>query len=229
MAAEAAGLAPHTKIHLRRGAGAYICGEESAMLESIEGRRGLPRHKPPFPSQVGLFGRPTLINNVETLFWVRDIVEKGPDWFTGQGRNGRQGLRTFSVSGRVKKPGVKLAPAGITARELIDEYCGGMAEGHSFKGYLPGGASGGILPASKADIPLDFGTLEAEGCFIGSAAVVVLSDQDNMKDGGAQPDALLRGRELRPVYAVPGRHRKGGHADEPAALGRGAARRFDAW
>jgi NADH:ubiquinone oxidoreductase subunit F (NADH-binding)/NADH:ubiquinone oxidoreductase subunit E len=182
MAAEAAGLAPHTRIHLRRGAGAYICGEESAMLESIEGRRGLPRHKPPFPSQVGLFGRPTLINNVETLFWVRDIVEKGPDWFKGHGRNGRTGLRSFSVSGRVRNPGVKLAPAGITARELIDEYCGGMAEGHNFKGYLPGGASGGILPASKADIPLDFGTLEAEGCFIGSAAVVVLSDKDNMKD-----------------------------------------------
>jgi formate dehydrogenase len=182
MAAEAAGLAPHTKIHLRRGAGAYICGEESAMLESIEGRRGLPRHKPPFPSQVGLFGRPTLINNVETLFWVRDIVEKGAAWFTGQGRNGRQGLRTFSVSGRVKKPGVKLAPAGITARQLIDEYCGGMEDGHTFKGYLPGGASGGILPASKADIPLDFGTLEGEGCFIGSAAVVVLSDKDNMKE-----------------------------------------------
>src|SRR5947209_2573398 len=180
-AIEAAGLASHTKMHLRRGAGAYICGEESAMLESIEGRRGLPRHKPPFPSQVGLFGRPTLINNVETLFWVRDIVEKGPQWFTGQGRNGRQGLRTFSVSGRVKEPGVKLAPAGITARELIDEFCGGMAEGHSFKGYLPGGASGGILPASKADIPLDFGTLEGEGCFIGSAAVVVLSDKDDMK------------------------------------------------
>ena len=160
-AVEAAGLAPHTRIHLRRGAGAYICGEESAMLESIEGRRGLPRHKPPFPSQVGLFGRPTLINNIETLFWVRDIVEKGPEWFTGQGRNGRQGLRTFSVSGRVKEPGVKLAPAGITARQLIDEFCGGMADGHDFKGYLPGGASGGILPASKADIPLDFGTLEA--------------------------------------------------------------------
>jgi formate dehydrogenase beta subunit len=182
MAAEAAGLASHTKIHLRRGAGAYICGEESAMLESIEGRRGLPRHKPPFPSQVGLFGQPTLINNIETLFWVRDIVEKGPDWFKGHGRNGRTGLRSFSVSGRIKNPGVKLAPAGITARELIDEYCGGMADGHSFKGYLPGGASGGILPASKADIPMDFGTLEAEGCFIGSAAVVVLSDQDNMKD-----------------------------------------------
>jgi formate dehydrogenase beta subunit len=180
-AIEAAGLAPHTKIHLRRGAGAYICGEESAMLESIEGRRGLPRHKPPFPSQVGLFGRPTLINNVETLFWVRDIVEKGPQWFTGQGRNGRQGLRTFSVSGRVKEPGVKLAPAGITARQLIEEFCGGMADGHQFKGYLPGGASGGILPAAKADIPLDFGTLEGEGCFIGSAAVVVLSDKDDMK------------------------------------------------
>jgi formate dehydrogenase beta subunit len=180
-ALEAAGLAPHAEIHLRRGAGAYICGEESAMLESIEGKRGLPRHRPPFAAQVGLFGRPTLINNVETLFWVRDIVEKGPDWFTGQGRNGRQGLRTFSVSGRVRQPGVKLAPAGITARQLIDEYCGGMADGHSFKGYLPGGASGGILPASKADIPLDFGTLEGEGCLIGSAAVVVLSDQDDMK------------------------------------------------
>jgi len=180
-ALEAAGLAPPGKIDLRRGAGAYICGEESAMLESIEGRRGLPRHKPPFPSQVGLFGRPTLINNVETLYWVRDIVEKGPEWFTGQGRNGRQGLRTFSVSGRVKQPGVKLAPAGITARQLIDEFCGGMADGHTFKGYLPGGASGGILPATLADIPLDFGTLEAEGCFIGSAAVVVLSDKDDMK------------------------------------------------
>jgi formate dehydrogenase len=181
-ALETAGLAPHTRIHLRRGAGAYICGEESAMLESIEGKRGLPRHKPPFPAQVGLFGRPTLINNVETLFWVRDIVEKGPDWFTGHGRNGRKGLRTFSVSGRVKQPGVKLAPAGITARELIDEFCGGMADGHVFKGYLPGGASGGILPASKADIPMDFGTLEGEGCFTGSGAVVVLSDRDDMKE-----------------------------------------------
>jgi formate dehydrogenase len=180
-ALEAAGLAKHARIHLRRGAGAYICGEESAMLESLEGKRGLPRHKPPFPSQVGLFGRPTLINNIETLHWVRDIVEAGPEWFSGQGRNGRNGRRTFSVSGRVKNPGVKLAPAGITVRELIEEYCGGMAEGHTFKGYLPGGASGGILPASKADIPLDFGTLESEGCFIGSAAVVVLSDKDDMK------------------------------------------------
>jgi formate dehydrogenase len=181
-ALEAEGLHGSTKIHLRRGAGAYICGEESAMLESIEGKRGLPRHKPPFPSQVGLFGRPTLIHNVETVYWVREIVEKGADWFQSHGRNGRKGLRSFSVSGRVKSPGVKLAPAGITARELIDEFCGGMQDGHRFKGYLPGGASGGILPASMADIPLDFGTLEPHGCFIGSAAIVVLSDQDNMKD-----------------------------------------------
>jgi len=180
-AVAAAGLAPHARIHLRRGAGAYICGEESAMLESIEGKRGLPRQRPPFPAQVGLFGRPTLCNNVETLFWVRDIVEKGPEWFTGQGRNGRKGLRTFSVSGRVRDPGVKLAPAGITARQLIDEYCGGISDGHVFKGYLPGGASGGILPATMADIPLDFGTLEPEGCLIGSAAVIVLTDKDDMK------------------------------------------------
>lgn len=181
-AVEAANLAPHTAIHLRRGAGAYICGEESAMLESIEGKRGLPRHKPPFPSQVGLFGRPTLINNVETLFWVRDIVEHGPEYFSKHGMNGRKGLRNFSVSGRVKSPGVKLAPAGITARQLIDEFCGGMADGHTFKAYLPGGASGGVLPASMADIPLDFGMLEPHGCFIGSAAMVVLSDKDSMRD-----------------------------------------------
>ncbi len=178
----AAGLDAVTKIHLRRGAGAYICGEESAMLESIEGKRGEPRHKPPFPSQVGLFGRPTLIHNVETVYWVRDIVEKGADWFTGEGRHGRTGLRSFSVSGRVKEPGVKLAPAGITAQELIDEYCGGMADGHVLKGYLPGGASGGILPASMADIPMDFDTLNEHGCFIGSAAVIVLSDRDDIKD-----------------------------------------------
>jgi formate dehydrogenase beta subunit len=177
----AAGLCPHTRIQVRRGAGAYICGEESAMLESIEGKRGLPRHRPPFAAQVGLFGRPTLINNVETLWWVRDIVEKGPEWFGSQGRNGRKGLRSFSVSGRVKKPGVVLAPAGVTARELIEEYCGGMAEGHGFKAYLPGGASGGILPAAMADLPLDFGTLEPYGCFVGSHAVVVLSDKDDMK------------------------------------------------
>ena len=180
-AIEASGLSPHAHIHLRRGAGAYICGEESAMLESIEGKRGLPRQRPPFPAQVGLFGRPTLCNNIETLYWVRDIVEKGADWFTGQGRNGRKGLRTFSVSGRVREPGVKLAPAGITARQLIDEFCGGMAKGHVFKGYLPGGASGGILPAMMADFPLDFGTLEPHGAFTGSGAVVVLSDKDDMK------------------------------------------------
>jgi formate dehydrogenase len=169
------------EIHLRRGAGAYICGEESAMLESLEGKRGLPRHKPPFPFQVGLFGRATLINNVETVFWVRDIVEKGADWWTSQGGNGRQGLRSYSVSGRVKSPGVKLAPAGVTIRELIDEFCGGMADGHELRAYLPGGASGGILPASMDHIPLDFGTLEKYGCFIGSAAVIVLSQQDDVK------------------------------------------------
>jgi formate dehydrogenase beta subunit len=175
------GLAGGVKLYLRRGAGAYICGEESAMLESIEGKRGLPRHKPPFPAQIGLFGRPTLAHNVETLYWIRDIVEQGPAWFTSHGRNGRKGLRSFSVSGRVKNPGMKLAPAGITVRELIDEYCGGMAEGHKFKGYLPGGASGGILPASMDNIPLDFGTLEQYGCFIGSAAVIILSDKDDIK------------------------------------------------
>ncbi|MFL5067089.1 MAG: NADH-ubiquinone oxidoreductase-F iron-sulfur binding region domain-containing protein [Xanthobacteraceae bacterium] len=176
-----AGLSPHARIHLRRGAGAYICGEESAMIESIEGKRGLPRHRPPYVAQVGLFGRPTLEQNVETLYWVRDIVEKGPAWFASHGRRERKGLRSFSVSGRVKDPGVKLAPAGITARELIEELCGGMAEGHGFKAYLPGGASGGILPAAMADLPLDFGTLEPHGCFVGSHAVVVLSDKDDMK------------------------------------------------
>ncbi len=151
------------------------------MLESLEGKRGYPRQKPPYPTQVGLFGRPTLIHNVETVYWVRETLDRGPLWLSVQGRNGRQGFRSFSVSGRVKEPGVKLAPAGITARELIDEYCGGMREGHTFKGYLPGGASGGILPAAMADIPLDFGTLEAHGCFIGSAAIVVLSDRDDVK------------------------------------------------
>jgi NADH:ubiquinone oxidoreductase subunit F (NADH-binding)/NADH:ubiquinone oxidoreductase subunit E len=179
---EAAGLDRATTIHLRRGAGAYICGEEGAMMESIEGKRGMPRNRPPFPTKVGLFGRPTLIHNVETVYWVRALVENGADWFSGQGRNGRQGLRSFSVSGRVAEPGVKLAPAGITMRELIDEFCGGMAEGHEFKGYLPGGASGGVLPASMDDIPLDFDTLQAYDCFIGSAAVVVLSDKDSMGD-----------------------------------------------
>jgi len=165
-------------IHLRRGAGAYICGEESSMIESIEGKRGEPRLRPPYVAQVGLFGRPTLEHNMETLHWVRDILEKGPGWFTSQGRNGRKGMRSFSVSGRVKQPGVHLAPAGITLRELIDEYCGGMLDGHELYGYLPGGASGGILPASMADIPLDFDTLNEYGCFIGSAAIVVLSNHD---------------------------------------------------
>jgi formate dehydrogenase beta subunit len=178
---EKAGLSKHTKIHLRRGAGAYICGEESAMIESIEGKRGLPRHRPPYVAQVGLFGRPTLEQNVETLYWVRDIVDKGAGWFAAQGRHDRKGFRSYSVSGRVRDPGVKVAPAGVTARELIDEFCGGMADGHTFKGYLPGGASGGILPASMADIPLDFGTLEKYGCFVGSHAVVILSDKDDIK------------------------------------------------
>jgi formate dehydrogenase len=167
------------EIHLRRGAGAYICGEESAMIESIEGKRGMPRLRPPYVAQVGLFGRPTLEHNFETLYWVRDILEKGATWFASHGRHGRKGLRSFSVSGRVKEPGMKLAPAGITIRELIDEYCGGMQQGHAFYGYLPGGASGGILPASLGDIPLDFDTLQPHGCFIGSAAVIVLSDKDS--------------------------------------------------
>jgi formate dehydrogenase len=169
-------------IHLRRGAGAYICGEESAMIESIEGKRGMPRLRPPYVAQVGLFGHPTLEHNMETVFWIRDIVEKGAEWFAGQGRNGRKGLRSFSVSGRVKKPGVHLAPAGISVRELIDEYCGGMLPDHTLYGYLPGGASGGILPASLGDIPLDFDTLQPYGCFIGSAAVIILSDHDRATD-----------------------------------------------
>jgi formate dehydrogenase len=173
---------PLPRLHLRRGAGAYICGEESAMIESIEGKRGMPRLRPPYVAQVGLFGRPTLEHNMETLYWIRDILEKGGAWFAGQGRNGRKGLRSFSVSGRVAKPGVHLAPAGITVRELIAEYCGGMLAGHEFYGYLPGGASGGILPASLGDVPLDFDTLQPHGCFIGSAAVIVLSRHDRARD-----------------------------------------------
>jgi len=173
---------PLPQWELRRGAGAYICGEESALLESLEGRRGEPRKRPPYIAEVGLFGRPTLAHNFETLYWVRDILQKGADWFSKQGRHGRKGLRSFSVSGRVREPGVKLAPAGITLRELIDEYCGGMAEGHTLYAYLPGGASGGILPARLADVPLDFDTLQAHGCFIGSAAVVVLSQHDRARD-----------------------------------------------
>jgi formate dehydrogenase len=170
------------EIHLRRGAGAYICGEESAMIESIEGKRGMPRLRPPYVAQVGVFGRPTLEHNFETLFWVREILEKGAGWFASHGRNGRKGLRSFSVSGRVRKPGVHLAPAGITVKELIAEHCGGMQEGHEFYAYLPGGASGGILPASMGDIPLDFDTLQPHGCFIGSAAVIVLSRHDKARD-----------------------------------------------
>ncbi len=168
-------------IHLRRGAGAYICGEESAMIESIEGKRGMPRLRPPYVAQVGLFGHPTLEQNLETMHWIREIVEKGADWFASHGRRERKGLRSFSVSGRVQKPGVHLAPAGITMRELIDEYCGGMLPGHVFYGYFPGGASGGILPASLGDVPLDFDTLTPYGCFIGSAAIIVLSDKDSAR------------------------------------------------
>ena len=170
------------RIELRRGAGAYICGEESAMIESIEGKRGEPRLRPPYIAQVGLFGLPTLEHNFETLYWVRDILERGPEWFSSFGRNGRKGLRSFSVSGRVCNPGVKLAPAGITVQELIDEYCGGMLPGHRLYAYLPGGASGGILPATMNQIPLDFDTLQKYGCFIGSAAVIILGHQDRARD-----------------------------------------------
>ena len=172
---------PLPEIHVRRGAGAYVCGEESGMIESIEGKRGMPRLRPPYVAEVGLFGRPTLEHNFETLYWVRDVLEKGPDWFAGHGRRGRRGLRSFSVSGRVWKPGVHLAPAGISLRELVDEYCGGMLPGHTLYAYFPGGASGGILPASLADLPLDFDTLQPHGCFIGSAAIIVLSDRDSAK------------------------------------------------
>jgi len=182
-ALEAAKIVAPGFIELRRGAGAYICGEESAMLESIEGKRGLPRHRPPYIAEVGLFGRPTLNHNIETVWWIRDIVEKGAEWFAAQGKPGHPGPRSWSVSGRVKDPGVKLAPAGVTVRELIEQHCGGMADGHTFKAYLPGGASGGILPASMGDIPLDFGgELAKQGAFVGSHAVVVFSDKDSAKD-----------------------------------------------
>ena len=177
-------IIPKGHFVIRRGAGAYICGEESAMIESIEGKRGLPRHRPPYVAEVGLFNSPTLTNNLETLFWIRDILEKGPNWFAEKGVSGNKGFHSFSVSGRVKEPGVKVAPAGVTIQELIDDYCGGMKEDHIFKGYLPGGASGGILPASMNRIPLDYGSKELTeaGCFLGSAAIVVLSDKDSMKD-----------------------------------------------
>ena len=182
---EAAGIVEQGFVILRRGAGAYICGEESALIESLEGKPGKPRHRPPFVAQKGLFNQPTLVNNVETVYWIPRIHAQGADWFASQGRHGRKGLRSFSVSGRVARPGVHVAPAGITLHELIEEYCGGMAEGHRLLAYLPGGASGGILPASKADIPLDFDTLQEHGCFIGSAAVIVLSDQDDLQAAAA--------------------------------------------
>lgn len=181
---EAAGIVAPGYIHLRRGAGAYICGEESALIESLEGKPGKPRQRPPFVAQCGLFGRPTLVNNVETVYWIARLYREGIDHYVTAGRHGRRGLRSFSLSGRVKRPGMYLAPAGITLNELVEEYGGGMAEGHRLLAYLPGGASGGILPASKADIPLDFDTLQAHGCFIGSAAVMVLSDQDDLVAAG---------------------------------------------
>jgi formate dehydrogenase beta subunit len=176
---EREGLVAPGYIELRRGAGAYICGEESAMIESIEGKRGFPRHRPPYVAQVGLFGRPTLVHNVETVYWMPEILRRGAEWFAAQGKPGHKGVRSYSVSGRVRKPGVVLAPAGTSANEII-ELCGGMAEGHAFAGYLPGGASGGILPATMADLPLDFGSLEPHGSFVGSHAVVILSDKDSM-------------------------------------------------
>jgi formate dehydrogenase len=182
-ALEAAGIAPRGFIELRRGAGAYICGEESAMIESIEGKRGLPRNRPPYIAEVGIFGRPTLNQNVETLWWIRDILQQGPEWFAKQGKEGHPGPRSWSVSGRVKKPGVVQAPAGVTVRELIDDHCGGMLDGHEFTAYLPGGASGGILPASLGDLPLDFGgELAKLGAFVGSHAVVVFSNHDDVQD-----------------------------------------------
>ena len=179
---EASGLADHTRVELRRGAGAYICGEESAMLESIEGKRGIPRHRPPYVAQVGLFGRPTLVNNIETLHWIPEILKNGADWFADQGIGDSKGLRSYSVSGHVKNPGVKLVPAGLTVQQLIDDHSGGMSDGHVFRGYLPGGPSGGILPATMNDLPLDFGQLEKYGSFVGSHAVVILSDQDDMRE-----------------------------------------------
>ncbi|MEZ5841900.1 MAG: NAD(P)H-dependent oxidoreductase subunit E, partial [Hyphomicrobiales bacterium] len=174
------GLTAGCPIELRRGAGAYVCGEESAMLESIEGKRGLPRNRPPYIAETGLFGRPTLNHNVETLYWVRDIIDRGPDWFAALGTDGHKGLRSYSVSGRVRNPGVHQAPAGISLAALIDGYCGGMAEGHSLAAFLPGGASGGIFPAAMAGLPLDFGTFEPHGGFVGSHAVIVLSDRDDL-------------------------------------------------
>ena len=180
-ALETAGLAAPGYIEVRRGAGAYICGEESAMIELIEGKRGLPRHRPPFVAQVGLFDRPTLVHNVETLHWVARICREGPEILSSVEKNGRTGLRSYSVSGRVKNPGVHLLPAGSTILDII-EAAGGMLDGHAFKAYQPGGPSAGILPASMSDIPMDFDTLQPHGTFIGSAAVVILSDKDSARD-----------------------------------------------
>ncbi len=191
------------------------------MIESIEGKRGLPRLRPPYIAEVGLFGRPTLEHNVETLYWVREILEKGASWFNGFGRHGRKGLRSFSVSGRVRQSGVKLAPAGITLRELVDEYCGGMADGHTLYGYLPGGASGGILPASLANLPLDFDTLQPYGCFIGSAAVVVLGQSDSAREAALNAMRFFASESCGQCTAVPGRYRQGGRADAGAGLGPG--------
>ena len=182
---EAAGVIGPGYIKLRRGAGAYICGEESALIESLEGKRGLPRHRPPYVAQNGVFGRPTLVHNVETVFWIREVLESGADWYLQQGVNGHTGSRAYSVSGRVHAPGVKIAPNGITLNELVEQYCGGMAEGRTLKAYLPGGASGGILPAAMADLPLAFGSLEEHGCFVGSGAVVVLSEEDSVRDAAS--------------------------------------------
>jgi NADH:ubiquinone oxidoreductase subunit F (NADH-binding) len=179
---EKSGINKNIEIEIKRGAGSYVCGEESAMIESIEGKKGFPRHRPPYVADVGIFGKPTLVNNVETLYWIPMILKNGSEWFANKGINGSKGLRTYSVSGRVRNPGIKIVPAGVTANQLIDEYSGGILEDHEFTGYLPGGASGGILPSRLADIPLDFNNLSKYGCFVGSHAVVILSDADNIKD-----------------------------------------------
>ena len=218
------GLVHNTVIELRRGAGAYICGEESAMLESIEGKRGLPRHRPPYVAEVGLFGRPTLVQNVETLYWLPELFTRGADWFAKQGRQGGKGPRSYSVSGRVREPGVKLAPAGISVRELIDEFCGGMLEGHTFKGYLPGGASGGILPASMGDLPLEFGTLEQYGCLVGSHAVVVLSEHDNMADVALNLMRFFEDESCGQCTPCRVGHREGSITNAATSLGRSAAK-----
>ena len=223
-ALEKAGIIDKGFIELRRGAGAYICGEESAMIKSIEGKRGYPRNRPPYIAEVGLFGRPTLNHNVETLYWVPEILKKGAKWFADHGVNGAKGLRSWSVSGRVKKPGVIVAPAGITARELI-EMAGGMEDGEIFKAYLPGGASGGVLPASLAELPLDFGSLDKYGSFVGSHAIVVFSERDDVADIVINLLRFFKDEVVRPVHAMPGRLRQGGGAARTRAMGQGVAHR----